>query len=46
MKKMEKGKNIMEVLKKLNWDRIEFWIMLLIVFTFIGYLIFSGGAWK
>lgn len=32
--------------KKINWDRIEFWIILLILLVFMGYLIFSGGAWK
>ncbi len=30
---------------KVNWDEIEFWVIVIIILVFMSYLIFSGRAW-
>lgn len=32
-------------MKEINWDEVEFWVIIIIILVFMGYLIFSGRAW-
>ncbi len=32
--------------KKINWDDVWFWIAFVTLLVFIGYLVFTGRAWK
>jgi len=31
---------------KIDWNKVGFWILALVLILFMGYLIFTGRAWK